>query len=54
MAFYTAASEPSSRIVPDISDETNIVDDLSIIPLEKDSFGELLFGCRYCLMLDFK
>ncbi|XP_045768427.1 polycomb protein Sfmbt-like isoform X2 [Maniola jurtina] len=44
MAFYNTGSKSSSRIIPDISDETNIVDDLSIIPLEKDSFAL----CEFC------
>ncbi|XP_039751532.1 polycomb protein Sfmbt-like isoform X1 [Pararge aegeria] len=44
MALYNTGNEASSDVIPDISDETNIIDDLSIIPLEKDSFAI----CEFC------
>lgn len=39
MAYYSAGNVVNST---NTSDDTNITDDLTVIPLEKDSFGECL------------
>lgn len=40
MAFYNAGKVVDINNSPEETDDTNITDDLTIIPLEKDSFGE--------------
>ncbi|CAG9578938.1 unnamed protein product [Danaus chrysippus] len=39
MAFYEIGSDVSSHNITDLSNDNNILEDLSIIPLEKDSFA---------------
>lgn len=40
MAFYNAGNEAPSNDICDLSNDNQIIDDLSIIPLNKDSFGK--------------
>lgn len=40
MAFYNAGNEAPSNDLSDLSNDNQIIDDLSIIPLNKDSFGK--------------
>lgn len=40
MAYYNAASGVNAYSATDLSEEGDIVDDLSIVPLDKDSYGE--------------
>lgn len=40
MAFINAGNALNTTASSDLTDDTNIEDDLSIIPLEKDTFGK--------------
>lgn len=40
MASYTIASDLNSNNTTDVTDESFITDELSIVPLGKDSFGK--------------
>lgn len=42
MAYYNAGNVSNVINTSEYTDDTNITDDLSIIPLEKDSFGKYL------------
>lgn len=45
MALYNAGNDVSLNSTTDLSNDIHIYDDLSIVPLEKDSFGK--FGLKY-------
>lgn len=42
MAYVNAGCNVNTNNTADIIDDTNIADDLSIVPFEKDTFGKLL------------
>lgn len=42
MAYYNAGNVVAVTNLPEQIEDTNSTDDLTIIPLEKDSFGEYL------------
>lgn len=46
MACYTVENDLNLNNTTELTDETSIVDDLTIVPLEKNSFGKYLSMCR--------